>query len=123
MVLGERSGAVRKSSVSFVTPPKRSKRAENDSVTTPILGDLGGWWSKLVSIARSYWGIGVSIWSCRFYGTLFIGQDEVGGATFSPQDWMELGLRLVSEVETRTSMAIQSGKFVKCVCFGRMLSG
>ena len=64
------------------------------------------------------WGC---IWSCRFYGTLFIGQDEVGGTAFSPQDWMELGRRLVSEVETRTSVAIQSGKFVKCyalnVCY------
>ena len=34
---------------------------------------------------------------------------------------MELGRRLVGEVETRTSVAIQSGKFVKCyalnVCY------
>ena len=53
VVLGERSGAVRKSSVSFGTPPKRSKRVEVVSVTTPMFGDLGGWLSKLVSIVHS----------------------------------------------------------------------
>ena len=58
--------------------------------------------------------LGVFIWSCKFYETLFVGQDDAGVATFCPQDWIALGRQLVNEVEARTSEASQSGEFVKC---------
>ena len=55
------------------------------------------------------------IWSCKFYDTLFVGQDDAGGTTFSSQDWMDLGRQLVNDVEVRRSEAIQSGEFTKFV--------
>ena len=46
------------------------------------------------------------------YDCVLIGQDDTGGTTFGPQDWVALGRQLVNELETRTSEAIQSGKFL-----------
>ena len=67
--------------------------------------------------------LGVFIWSWKFHDILFVGQDDAGGATLSPQDRIELGRQLVNEVEVRTSEAIQSGEFTKCVLVGRILDG
>ena len=49
----EKSGAMRKFPGSFVTPPKRSKRVENDPGTTTMPADLSGWLSELFLIVLS----------------------------------------------------------------------
>ena len=52
---------------------------------------------------------------CTF--SVFVGHDDAGGVAFSPQDWIDLGRQLMNEVETRTSQAIESGKFTYILMF------
>ena len=50
VVLEEKSGAMQKLSVSFVTPPKRAKRVVNDPGTATMPADLSGWSCELFLI-------------------------------------------------------------------------